>query len=152
MVHSIIRVFIGIFVLAFSAHAAFAGKRVALVVGNASYTYAGRLANPRNDAADVAAALTRLGFAVTPAYDSAGADFARSVDDFLIKARGAEVAVFYYAGHGLQYDGAPYLLPIDAKLENEFAIKRETLAAQEHRDRARRLGAGEHRGAGRLPQ
>ncbi len=128
-----LRAAICLLILMFSS-AAFAGDashRVALVIGNAAYAYAGRLANPSNDAADVAAALTRLGFKVTPVFDTAGADLASAVDDFLGRARGADVAVFYYAGHGLQYDGSPYLLPIDAKLENEFAIKREALAAQD---------------------
>lgn len=106
-------------------------KRVALVVGNSAYAYAGRLINPANDAADVAAALTRVGFDVSLVLDSGGAAFAGAVDGFLSRARGAGVAMFYYAGHGMQYEGAPYLVPTDARLENEFSIKRETLAAQD---------------------
>ncbi len=110
---------------------AFAEKRVALVIGNSAYASAGRLANPANDAADVAAALGRLGFDVTRAADLDARDFAAAIDNFLSAAHGADVAIFYYAGHGLQYDGGSYLLPVDARLENEFAIRRETMGAQE---------------------
>ena len=114
-----------------SGEARSAEKRIALVVGNSAYAFAGRLSNPVNDASDVAAALKRLGFNVTPILDASGDRFAKAANDFLTKANGADIALFYYAGHGLQYDGAPYLLPTDAKLENEFAIKRETIAAQD---------------------
>ncbi len=110
---------------------AFAEKRVALVIGNSAYASAGRLANPTNDAADVAAALQRLGFDVTRETDVDGRGFVAVIDNFLSAAKGADLAIFYYAGHGMQYDGASYLLPVDAKLESEFAIRRETMAAQE---------------------
>ena len=118
-------------VVASRGEAAPGEKRVALVIGNSDYVYAGRLDNPVNDASDVAAALTRLDFQVTPLLNGGGSAFASAVDDFMAKARGADVAVFYYAGHGLQFDGASYLLPTDARLENEFAIKREAFAAQD---------------------
>jgi uncharacterized caspase-like protein len=128
---AVVRLFLSLSLLGIASGSSNAEMRVALVIGNSTYAHAGRLANPKNDAADVAAVLTRVGFEVTPVYDTAGADFARAVDGFLGRARGADVAIFYYAGHGLQYEGAPYLLPVDARLENEFSIKRETLAAQD---------------------
>jgi formylglycine-generating enzyme required for sulfatase activity len=106
-------------------------KRVALVIGNSDYADAGRLKNPVNDAEDVAAALGRLGFDVTPVMNSTGAAMTDAVETFFTKASGARVAFFYYAGHGLQYEGAPYLAPIDAKLLSETAIKREAFAAQD---------------------
>lgn len=106
-------------------------KRVALVIGNSEYANAGRLTNPVNDAKDVAAALGRLGFDVTPVLNSTGSHMIDAVEGFFARAQGANVAFFYYAGHGLQYEGAPYLVPVDAKLQSEMAIRRETVAAQD---------------------
>lgn len=120
----------GLCLVWFSAGEA-AERRVALVIGNSAYAFAGRLANPANDAVDVAAALKRLGFDVSLHIDVDGMALDKAADAFLTKARGAAVAMFYYAGHGLQHDGGAYLAPVDARLENEFAIKRETFFAQE---------------------
>ncbi len=114
-----------------SGHAMCEGKRVALVIGNGAYSFAGRLSNPINDATDVGLALKRLGFEVTTLVDTNWESFAKTTSEFLTKANGADIALFYYAGHGFQYNGASYLLPVDAKLENEFAIKRETISAQD---------------------
>lgn len=110
---------------------AHAEKRVALVIGNAAYTEAGRLANALNDARGIGAALGRLGFDVTSAEDLTSERFEKAVADFTSKARGADVALFFYAGHALQLGQTNYLMPIDAKLPNELAVKRETMAAQD---------------------
>ena len=92
-------------------------RRVALVVGNGGYRFATTLNNPANDATDVSAALRRLGFDVVegrdldrPAMDDIIREFGRKLDR-------ADLALFFYAGHGLQVGGKNYLLPIDAKLE-----------------------------------
>jgi uncharacterized caspase-like protein len=104
-------------VLAMSPAAA--AKRVALVIGNAAYQQAGALANPVNDAADMAKALTAAGFDVVlgldldrRAFDGKLRDFARLVD-------GADTALLFYAGHGLQVAGHNYLVPVDAGLASE---------------------------------
>jgi uncharacterized caspase-like protein len=104
-------------VLAMSPAAA--AKRVALVIGNAAYQQAGALTNPVNDAADMAKALTAAGFDVVlgldldrRAFDGKLRDFARLVD-------GADTAVLFYAGHGLQVAGHNYLVPVDAGLASE---------------------------------
>jgi Caspase domain len=93
MFRVVLRFTVALFIFACFSPAAFAERRVALVIGNSTYAHAGRLANPRNDASDVAAVLTRLGFEVTPVYDTPGADFARAVDGFLTTARGADAAI-----------------------------------------------------------
>jgi formylglycine-generating enzyme required for sulfatase activity len=111
--------------------AGFAEKRLALVIGNAGYRDAGRLANPVNDAQDLAGALTRLQFEVTLEKDLTLAKFSRAITDFAAKARGADVALFYFSGHGLQLNGVNYLMPVDAKLENEFDVKLQTISAQD---------------------
>ncbi len=91
-----------------------AEKRVALVVGNARYTTS-PLANPANDARDVAAALQKAGFSVTLKYDQAYDALNNLLTAFAgsIKDPGT-VALFYYAGHGVQYGGQSYLVPIGA--------------------------------------
>ncbi|MFD2182482.1 tetratricopeptide repeat protein [Rhodoplanes azumiensis] len=92
-------------------------RRVALVVGNSAYVHAPPLANPQNDAGDVAAALRRIGFDVVEGrnLDRRGMD--EAVRSFGRKLDGADLAVFFYAGHGLQVAGKNYLVPVDAKLE-----------------------------------
>ena len=101
-----------------------AEKRVALVIGNGEYKNAARLLNPKNDAEDVAAALRRTGFDVIVGLnlDKAGMDdafvrFARS-------AREADVAMFDYSGHAMQFSGVSYLMPVDAKLTDEADLRR----------------------------
>ena len=93
------------------------GRRVALVVGNSDYRYAGKLANPTNDESDFAKTLRQLGFEVVAGsnLDRHGMDDA--IREFGRKLEGADLALFFYAGHGLQVDGKNYLVPVDAKLE-----------------------------------
>ncbi len=82
--------------------AAHAGKRVALVIGNAAYRHAGELANTRNDAGDMAAALRVHGFEVLDGIDLDKAALERKIRDFAAALVGADVGVFFYAGHGHQ--------------------------------------------------
>jgi uncharacterized caspase-like protein len=108
-------------VLMASPHA-HAAKRVALVVGNSAYKHAGELANPNNDASDVAAALKKAGFQVIEALDLDKATFDRRIRDFATALSGADVGLFFYAGHGLQVAGKNYLVPIDAELTGAEAL------------------------------
>src|ERR1700754_2178733 len=85
-----------------AAHAA--GGRVALIIGNAEYANAGRLANPRNDADDLAAALIAAGYQVTKATDLSGEAMRATLKAFRTAARGADIAMVFYAGHGLEVD------------------------------------------------
>lgn len=97
-------------------------KRIALVIGNSAYRYTPRLENPRNDAADIGAALSRLGFRVIEGYDLDKAAFEAKIRDFAAALQGAEVGVFFYAGHGLLVSGHNYLVPIDAQLTTVSAV------------------------------
>ena len=99
-----------------------AEKRVALVIGNSAYQHTSKLTNPKNDATDISAALKAHGFQVLEGYDLDKSSFDRTVRDFSIALKGAEVGVFFYAGHGLQVAGQNYLLPIDATAEGAEAI------------------------------
>ena len=112
---------------AFVTTPALGQKRVALVVGNSAYESTSPLANPRNDATDMAAVLTRLGFQVIEGLDLDKASFDRKVRDFAETLSGAAVSLFFYAGHGLQVAGQNYLVPVDAKLSTGAALDWEMI-------------------------
>jgi uncharacterized caspase-like protein len=101
-------------------------KRVALVIGNGSYSSAPRLPNPRNDAGDVASALKRNGFETIVGLDLDQLGMQDAAIRFARAARDADVALFYYSGHALQFAGANYLMPVDAKLTDESDLRRMT--------------------------
>jgi tetratricopeptide (TPR) repeat protein len=104
--------------------AAFADNRVALVIGNGAYVHAPHLPNPPHDAEDVAAALKRTGFETIVATDLDQAGMQNAAIRFARVARTADVAVFYYSGHAMQYAGVNYLVPIDAELHDEADLRR----------------------------
>jgi uncharacterized caspase-like protein len=102
-----------------------AEKRVALVVGNAAYQYSARLANPTNDADDMTAALRKVGFEVIAVKDANKRSLEMAMANFGRQAQDADAALVYYAGHGIQYQGLNYLIPVDARLEDEYSINYE---------------------------
>ena len=105
-----------------------AEKRVALVMGNSAYKNVGRLANPVNDAALVGDMFRKAGFdSVDIKLDLDVAGMRKALRDFGGKAREADVAVVYYAGHGIELDGTNYLIPTDATLETDSDVLDETL-------------------------
>ena len=108
--------------LVLGTRAAIAGERVALVIGNGDYQHVQRLANPRNDAGDVAKALRALGFDVDVQLDLDRAGMWRAVKTLARRAKDADAAVFFYAGHGVQKDRLAYLIPTDAMLESELDL------------------------------
>src|SRR5713226_7233603 len=108
---------------------AFAEKRVALVLGNSAYQNAPQLTNPVNDGAVVAATLKAAGFDVVDSrHDLPAAETRRALRDFSDRARDADIAVVYYAGHGMEVDGTNYLIPVDAKLERDTDVYDEALS------------------------
>ena len=96
-----------------------AEKRVALVIGNSAYRNAPALPNPRNDAAAIADALQKLGFSVQSGFDLDRAATEQMLRTFGDTLGDADVALFYYAGHGLQVDTKNYIVPVDARLASE---------------------------------
>ncbi|MBR1245026.1 caspase family protein [Bradyrhizobium sp. AUGA SZCCT0274] len=101
-----------------------ADRRVALVVGNSNYSNASLfLANPKNDATDVAAALRGVGFEVLQAIDANKRDLDLNMAKFARLATDADAALFYYAGHAVQYQGRNFLMPTDAEVEDEISFR-----------------------------
>jgi hypothetical protein len=96
-----------------------AEKRVALVVGNSAYKDVPSLPNPVNDANDIASALKASGFDVVLGIDVDKRDFDSRIRSFTQLLETADVAVLFYAGHGLQVGGRNFLIPVDAKLQSE---------------------------------
>jgi TPR repeat protein len=123
---------LGTFVLALSAAVGApadgckAETRVALVIGNGAYHNAPRLPNPVNDATGVAAALKRAGFETMLSTDLDKAGMDEATIRFARAARTADVAMFYYSGHALQFGGVNYLAPVDIKLTDEADLRRMT--------------------------
>jgi Caspase domain len=113
-------------VVIWNAPPAFADKRVALVIGNGAYRNAVHLPNPGNDAQDVAASLTRTGFETMVGLDLDKAGMDEQAIQFARRARDADVAIFYYSGHAMQFAGVNYLMPIDARLTDEADLRRMT--------------------------
>ena len=113
-------------VLAASASVALA-RQVALVVGNSTYAHIGRLPNPENDAVDLSATLRRIGFEVTTELDADRVELTEALRAFTRQSAGADVALVFYAGHGLEMDGINYLVPVDARLERDVDVRYETV-------------------------
>ncbi|WP_163162755.1 caspase family protein [Bradyrhizobium uaiense] len=106
---------------------AFAGTRLALVLGNSKYQAVPVLGNPANDAADLATALRGMGFSVIEARDGTRGAMANAVRDFSTRLSSADVALFFYAGHGLQMNGENYLVPVDAKIDTPADVRFNTV-------------------------
>jgi uncharacterized caspase-like protein len=107
---------------------ALAQGRVALVVGNSAYLHSAPLANPVNDATDMAAALKEVGFAVLLGLDLDKRGFDTKMREFGQGLAQADAGLFFYAGHGLQVAGQNFLVPVDAKLESERDLDFESLS------------------------
>lgn len=112
-----------------AGNAAFAASRVALVIGNSNYEHVARLNNPANDARAMTDKLRAGGFdLVESRNDLRIADMRRVLREFADKARSADIAVIYYAGHGIEVEGTNYLIPVDAVLERDTDVYDEALS------------------------
>ena len=127
MQKTIIVFLVGVSLLVLAAQVQ-AKERIALVIGNARYAHAPPLANPLNDAGDIGAALGRLGFAVSR-LDNADYDkMRRGLRAFTRSASTAEVALVFYAGHGIEVDKRNFLIPVDARLQSDREVEFETVS------------------------
>ena len=114
---------LSLFCMLFAADAARADKRVAFVVGNGAYKNVAQLPNPPIDAKAMAAVLRNVGFDVVEGTNLTRDAMTERLLEFGKKAQGADVAVFFYAGHGIAISGTNYLLPIDADIKSEMDVK-----------------------------
>jgi hypothetical protein len=131
----------GILLALLSTNAAWAERRVALIIGNSQYKNSSlALFNPKNDAQDVAASLRTLGFEVILKIDAGKRDFDLAMAQFARLATSADTALFYYAGHALQHQGQNYLMPTDADLEDEISLRYQMVSLDDVRDGLRRAG------------
>jgi formylglycine-generating enzyme required for sulfatase activity len=100
---------------------AFAAKRIALVIGNSAYERAPKLPNPVNDAIAMAEMFKRSGFdSVQLVLDGKASEMRRALRNFSDDARNTDIAIIYFAGHGLEVQGTNYLVPTDAVLERDI--------------------------------
>jgi hypothetical protein len=112
-----------------SADTAAADRRVALIIGNSAYKNAPTLANTIADAVGLAQLFRSAGFETVILRNDLGVmDFRRTVRDFLLTAEGADIAVVYYAGHGIEIGGMNYLIPVDAKLSRDYDVDDEAVS------------------------
>ncbi|GLR83551.1 caspase family protein [Bradyrhizobium iriomotense] len=114
---------------AMCADAAAAERRVALIVGNSAYKNASTLSNTINDSAAIAALFKSIGFEVVISRNDLGVvEFKRTVREFLITAENSDMAVVYYAGHGIEISGTNYLIPVDARLSRDYDVDDEAIS------------------------
>ena len=118
-----------LFFLLLFDHSSGAINRIALVIGNGNYQYANPLDNPVNDADDMAASLTRLGFSVIKETNTNRQLLVKTIKAFGKRLRCAEIGLFYYAGHGVQINGVNYLIPVDAACQTSADVNFEAVEA-----------------------
>jgi uncharacterized caspase-like protein len=116
-------VILSLICMLFTAEAAKADRRVAFVVGNGAYKNVAQLPNPPIDAKAIASVLRNVGFEVVEGTNLTRDKMTEKLLDFGKKAQGADVAVFFYAGHGIAISGTNYLLPVDADIKSEMDVK-----------------------------
>src|ERR1043166_2028700 len=140
---SAIALSLGVLCAGAGAQPALADKRVALVIGNSGYQHAPALPNPARDAKAMVSMFEKAGFdVVTTQYDAGNLQFKRAIRQFEDAASEADIAVIYYAGHGIEIHGSNYLIPIDAKLASDRDADDEAITLDrlvEAADGAKRL-------------
>ena len=102
-------------------------RRLALVIGNGEYEFSGKLRNTVNDANLMASTLKELGFDVIKKTDASKTEMEQAILDFSRELGKYNVALFFYAGHGIQLEGTNYLIPVDARLDDRLAAQFEAI-------------------------
>lgn len=118
-------------IAATAATSVLAAERVALVIGQGAYEAQTKLATPTSDAVLVGTALQRLGFDVTTVKDATKPVLLSALGDFSEKAAGTEIAVIFYSGHGMAYQGENYLIPVDAQLSTPAKLRFEAVSFED---------------------
>ena len=125
------------------AAASFAADRVALVIGNGAYQKVPALPNPPRDATDIGRALERLNFKVTQVSNANASEMRKAIVEFGRASEGSEMAIVFYAGHGMEMGGENWLIPIDAELRSDTDVESEAISLRSVNlqvSKARQLG------------
>lgn len=128
--------------LMMAAAAQAASDRIALVIGVAEYQHLPPLENTRNDAAAMASTLEGIGFDVSLALDPGTAEMEQLLDEFAFRSEVADLALVYFAGHGIEVQGENFLIPADAKVASNRDVQRQSLSLKQLLaavDRARKM-------------
>lgn len=102
-------------------------KRIALIIGNADYTASSKLRNTLNDAKAMTATLKSLGFEVTTVENGTYETIKNAIYAFGDRIQDVDVSLFFYAGHGIEVDGANYLVPVDADIQSHLDVKQKCI-------------------------
>ena len=116
-------------------------KQIALVIGNGAYVNVGKLKNPVNDAESMARQLRELNYDVLLVEEASRRQMGGKIDEFIGRLGNGDVALFYYAGHGVQLDGENYLIPVDFEGNSESDVRYDAFAVGKLEDRMERSGA-----------
>lgn len=108
-----------------------AADRVALVIGMSEYTTVPTLDNTVRDAEGISRTLRDIGFEVTTLKDVGGAELRRRIEDFTFRAETSELALIYFAGHGVEVQGENFLIPVDANVKSNQDIQRQSISLKE---------------------
>ena len=133
-------ILVGLLALAVPLRAA---ERIALVIGMGAYAHVAPLSNTINDAKGIAGTLDGIGFDVTLRLDAPGDELRRTLADFAFRAETADLALIYYAGHGVEVQGENFLIPVDSDARTNLEVQgqavslRELLSAVDHARRMR---------------
>jgi uncharacterized caspase-like protein len=128
--------------LALSLPAMAASDRIALVIGLGAYETIEPLKNTRNDARGIASTLEGIGFDVTLGIDVKSEEMRQLLDDFSFRSETADIAVIYFAGHGVEVQGENFLIPVDARVTSNRDVQRQSLSLNQLLkavDRARKM-------------
>ena len=126
------RIFVSVVLLVSSATLTLAASdRVALVLGLADYKHIVPLANTKNDAEGLAETLTDIGFDVTLGIDLTEAELRAKMKDFAFRSETADLALIYFAGHGIQVQGENFLIPIDSAPRSNRDVQRQSVSLTE---------------------
>ena len=117
-----------------------AERRVAMVIGNAAYQSAPPLMTPTTDAAEVSKLLRALDFSVIELTNVDKVGMERALRQFSAEMNDADVALFYYSGHGVQVGDVNYLVPISAKIDGPRSLALDTIALQDIRSAMQEAG------------
>lgn len=108
-----------------------ATDRVALVIGMGAYTTIPQLDNTLNDARGIAGTLEKIGFDVTLSTDASAAEFRQLLDDFAFRSETADLALIYFAGHGIEVQGENFLIPVDANVQSNRDVQRQSVSLKQ---------------------